>query len=510
MRDSDRRENTARDRTNDPAEGDTGDEPAEGHTTFGRHRREVVSALLAAGGIGLFGSRPVRGATGPPASVATEHWTDSDGDGLLEAPDYDGIDVDTVHAETVGTRDTKSVEGIVDDERFLRAFIEESGGSGSASEDDVSPEASVVVGHESNEIESFVEGATIGGGKENAVHDDYSVVGGGSGNVAGVADGVSDTQNHATVGGGKNNEATGHNATVAGGSGNSADLDGTVAGGSGNSAGVTGTVAGGEANTARGDSAVGGGTANTAENGGAVGGGSSNTAEKHSVVGGGKNNVADGAIATVGGGKDNDANGRRATIPGGAGNYADGDYSFAAGREAVDNGKDGTIIFGDSTWNEVTPDRPDQFVVQAGGGATLYSSSDLSTGVDLPAGGGSWSSVSARAAKTAVSPVDPQAVLSGVESLEVSTWEYDSEEDAVHMGPMAEAFHQEFGLGADRERIATVDADGVALAAVQGLAERLDEETRDLRAKNERLRERCSNLEARLDALEASASDTGE
>jgi chromosome segregation ATPase len=64
------------------------------------------------------------------------------------------------------------------------------------------------------------------------------------------------------------------------------------------------------------------------------------------------------------------------------------------------------------------------------------------------------------------------------------------------MGPMAEDFAETFGLGDDDESIATIDADGVALAAIQGLAiehdemlaeyqERIDE----LERENDRLRD---------------------
>jgi len=34
----------------------------------------------------------------------------------------------------------------------------------------------------------------------------------------------------------------------------------------------------------------------------------------------------------------------------------------------------------------------------------------------------------------------------------------------LHLGPVAQDFHAAFGLGADDKHIATVDADGVALA----------------------------------------------
>ena len=41
------------------------------------------------------------------------------------------------------------------------------------------------------------------------------------------------------------------------------------------------------------------------------------------------------------------------------------------------------------------------------------------------------------------------------------------------MGPMAQDSHAAFGLGDSDRRIVTVDADGVALAAIQGLNAKL-------------------------------------
>jgi hypothetical protein len=38
-----------------------------------------------------------------------------------------------------------------------------------------------------------------------------------------------------------------------------------------------------------------------------------------------------------------------------------------------------------------------------------------------------------------------------------------------HIGPVAQDFHATFGLGHDERYIGTIDADGVALAAIQGL-----------------------------------------
>ena len=56
-------------------------------------------------------------------------------------------------------------------------------------------------------------------------------------------------------------------------------------------------------------------------------------------------------------------------------------------------------------------------------------------------------------------------------------WRYKSEvSGAEHMGPIAQDFRAAFGLGDSDKQITTVDADGVALAAIQGLRARLNEE----------------------------------
>jgi hypothetical protein len=54
----------------------------------------------------------------------------------------------------------------------------------------------------------------------------------------------------------------------------------------------------------------------------------------------------------------------------------------------------------------------------------------------------------------------------------------------ANLGPMAQDFHAAFGLGENDCAIAAVDADGVALAAIQGLNEKMEQQ---LRAKEARL-----------------------
>src|SRR5262249_52919741 len=73
-----------------------------------------------------------------------------------------------------------------------------------------------------------------------------------------------------------------------------------------------------------------------------------------------------------------------------------------------------------------------------------------------------------RGVKEGFESVDPRAILAVVARLPIARWSYKGE--AVrHLGPMAQDFAAAFGLGPDDRHIFTLDAAGVALAAIQGL-----------------------------------------
>jgi hypothetical protein len=295
------------------------------------------------------------------------------------------------------------------------------------------------------------------------------------------------------------------------------EVDGSTIGGGGSDSGyhhsITrgfATISGGLNNTAGGTYAtVGGGTSNNADGyGGTVGGGGDNTASGtwQPTVSGGRNNTASNEYATVGGGESNTASGKHATVPGGRNNEASGTNSVAAGRKA-NAAHDGAIVLGDSSSTAISSSGPDEVRSQ------------------MPIYAPSHNSTSARSQKTAIESVNSQAVLAGVRSLEVSTWEFTHTDDGRHLGPMAGAFHETFGLG-DEETIASVDADGIALAAIQGIAQQLDDARQELatneeriatleaaaerkddridelEADNDQLRERNDELESRLEAVE--------
>ena len=77
-------------------------------------------------------------------------------------------------------------------------------------------------------------------------------------------------------------------------------------------------------------------------------------------------------------------------------------------------------------------------------------------------------SQSDRALKEGFQPVDPSAILAAVAQLPIERWLY-KDEPVRHLGPMAQDFAAAFRLGADDRHIFTLDAAGVALAAIQGL-----------------------------------------
>lgn len=102
-----------------------------------------------------------------------------------------------------------------------------------------------------------------------------------------------------------------------------------------------------------------------------------------------------------------------------------------------------------------------------------------------------------RNAKENFKPVSPQDVLAKVAALPISKWNYKEMPGQPHIGPTAQDFYAAFGLGSSDKTITTVDPDGVALAAIQGLNQKFDE--RD--AKIERLQKQNDSLQEQLREL---------
>ncbi len=332
---------------------------------------------------------------------------------------------------------------------------------------------------------------TVGGGAGNRSSGDFATIGGG---VANTSTGMGSTVGGggyntnsgyaATVSGGQNNLSTSDYATVGGGVLNTSSGTGATVGGGGYnfSSGYAATVGGGKSNQGAADYAtVGGGATNVSSGFGAtVGGGFQNISRTNgATVGGGWGNSSLGVAATIGGGDNNDCTGSAATIPGGTQNAATGNGSFAAGHRAQAL-HDGAFVWGDDTVGYVQSTTSNSWTVRATGGVRFFDSGGV--GVRLSAGSNAWSPMSDRAVKENFKPVDPRAVLEKVSHLPVTEWNLISQPASIrHIGPMAQDFQAVFGVGEDDKHISTSDADGVALAAIQGLNEIVKEKEAEIR-----------------------------
>jgi hypothetical protein len=325
--------------------------------------------------------------------------------------------------------------------------------------------------------------ASISGGTINAALEVNAAVAGGSGNTA--------SERHSFIGGGTSNTAAGFASVAAGGVYNASRAAyAAVGGGISNAAGGRGAVvAGGAGNAAEGDdSAITGGLNNRVSgNYGTIAGGRANRA------GSAGSGPGDAAYASVGGGDSNQASGAYSVVPGGASNSAAGAYSLAAGRRAkVQDAHTGAIVFADAMDLDFRSAAGNEFAVRATGGARWVTAVDDRgepvAGVRLAGGSGAWGSLSDRRAKKNFAPVDPQEILAKVADLPLMSWSYVAQPPSIrHMGPTSQDFKSAFDLGEDETYISSADADGVALAAIQGLYRRLRHMERKLAAYEERM-----------------------
>jgi hypothetical protein len=113
----------------------------------------------------------------------------------------------------------------------------------------------------------------------------------------------------------------------------------------------------------------------------------------------------------------------------------------------------------------------------------------------------SFTPLSDRNAKDNFAPVSPTEVLAKVAALPIQEWNFKTDAGTTHIGPMAQDFYAAFGVGPDDKHIATVDADGVALAAIQGLNQKLTKELHRRDAENAALRQELQEIKQLLSEL---------
>jgi hypothetical protein len=97
--------------------------------------------------------------------------------------------------------------------------------------------------------------------------------------------------------------------------------------------------------------------------------------------------------------------------------------------------------------------------------------------------------------KTEFESVRPEDILAKVAALPIQSWRYTNEVAGIHhVGPMAQDFKAAFGLGTDGKMIYFVDESGVALAAIQGLNQKLADQLKARDAEIEQLKQDVAEL----------------
>jgi trimeric autotransporter adhesin len=340
--------------------------------------------------------------------------------------------------------------------------------------------------------------ATVAGGEDNFASGSWAVVGGGYENMA--------SNLFASVGGGTVNISGGRSATVAGGEGSVASGDwSTVAGGYNNIAsGSEATVGGGSFNLASGaDSFAAGFEARATDAGTFVwadsqGATFASTATNQFLIraagGVGINTASPQQALSVVGGVNIDQNGQNGT-----GNVNVNGLTFGSGSgEGVASQRTGTGNLFDLVL--CTKFLPRLTILQNGFvGVGVTPTTSFQVGL-ATCNGLTWNNSSDRNLKEDFTAINTRAVLEKVSAMPITEWKYKMEAHGTqHIGPMAQDFHAAFDLnGADDKHISVVDEGGVALAAIQGLNQKVEEQRAELNRKETEI----SELKKRLDALE--------
>ena len=98
----------------------------------------------------------------------------------------------------------------------------------------------------------------------------------------------------------------------------------------------------------------------------------------------------------------------------------------------------------------------------------------------------SWSCTSDRDAKENFIPADGKDILQRLVAMPLFSWNFKGADPTIRsLGPTAQDFYGAFGLGRNDKSIANVNLEGVALAAVQGLNAKVDEQATLLQSRLE-------------------------
>ncbi len=381
---------------------------------------------------------------------------------------------------------------------------------------------------------NFGNAAAIVGGMGNLIASgaNYSVIGGGNGNS------IQDSSDHSFLGGGAGNsiQSAAVGSVIAGGISNSI---GTIASGSfvgggfGNVAeNFYASIPGGYENVAAGEYSFAAGNQAWAVHQGAFVWADSQNAIFQSTA---ANQFLIRAAGNVGINKAN---------PGATLHVANG----SSGVSAPNSGSVGAFeSYGSCYVNLLTPSANESGILfgntnSTADGGILYNSGSITRGLEFRTGGnnnrvvitsagnvgignfspanllvvgsagspaycngGNWVNASDRNMKQDFAPVPAAEVLAKVVALPVQSWDYKAQPGEKHIGPVAQDFHAAFGLnGADDTHISTVDEGGVALAAIQGLNQKVEEKDATIQqqsAEIEALKQSVAELKQLVQAL---------
>jgi hypothetical protein len=375
---------------------------------------------------------------------------------------------------------------------------------------------STIGGGEWNTLEPAVGWSFLGGGFNNRIGADAYACFLGSGEENLIADGVF----FGTIAGGVVNRIAAGSDRSAIGGGDHNTIDGnspwaTIPGGYLNHIRANSdrsVIGGGVLNSIAGDSVfatIAGGAGNdigTNAPGSVVSGGEDNhigNDSPYAVIAGGvvQNIGTNSDSGTIGGGMGNTivANGYLATIPGGQDNLATA-YAFAAGFNARATNR-GAFVWSDSNGTATGSTNNNSVTMRASGGYRFFTGTGAA-GAQLPAGATAWTTLSDRNVKKDIRPADASVILDQLSRLPLSRWHYvwESDADPLNLGPMAQDFKAAFYPGRDDKTISTLEFDGVALAAIQGLDQKVEG-----RMKNEEVWRR--QWEERLEQKEAEIAE---
>jgi hypothetical protein len=146
-------------------------------------------------------------------------------------------------------------------------------------------------------------------------------------------------------------------------------------------------------------------------------------------------------------------------------------------------------------------------------GQAVLSLNGLTDAVNLQAGSGiiigtngnnltiTAAAGSDRNIKTDINAIKPDDILNRLTLLPISSWRYNNEPNGIrHVGPMAQDFKAVFDLGDSDKFIGFVDEGGIALAAIQGLHQKLQDQSAQLKARDaeiQDLKDQTAQLSAR-------------